>query len=173
VPFKHRRVEAVSLDDLISTESAVVAAATAAVCSPRARETLRRGVVFGVAGAMKLGDVVTGAAGGRCAGCAVRNRSRLGAMTAIGRRSLQQSAVAALRAPAAPRTRAENGSGASDSGRGSKGAEERAEELVARCTSEGSRLLSRLLGRVREEAEDILAEARELHERSKRSEPEP
>lgn len=52
------------LDDLVSTESAFVAAATAAVFSPRTRETLRRGAVLGVAGALKVGDVVTGAARG-------------------------------------------------------------------------------------------------------------
>lgn len=56
------------VDDLFSTESAVVAAATAAVCSPRARETLRRGVVLGVAGALKVGDVVAGAARGAARG---------------------------------------------------------------------------------------------------------
>lgn len=52
------------LDDLVSTESAVVATATAAVFSPRTRETLRKGAVLGVAGVLKVGDVVTGAARG-------------------------------------------------------------------------------------------------------------
>jgi hypothetical protein len=56
------------LDDLMSTESAVVAAATAAVFSPRTRETLRRGAVLGVAGALKVGDVVAGAARGATRG---------------------------------------------------------------------------------------------------------
>jgi hypothetical protein len=56
------------VDDLFNTESAVVAAATAAVCSPRARETLRRGVVLGMAGALKVGDVVAGAARGAARG---------------------------------------------------------------------------------------------------------
>ena len=56
------------LDDLVSTESAVVAAATAAVFSPRTRETLRRGAVLGVAGALKVGDVVAGAARGATRG---------------------------------------------------------------------------------------------------------
>ena len=46
------------LDDLVSTESAVVATATAAIFSPRTRETLRRGAVLGVAGALKAGDIV-------------------------------------------------------------------------------------------------------------------
>ncbi|HWF34118.1 MAG TPA: hypothetical protein VG295_02070 [Solirubrobacteraceae bacterium] len=52
----------------MSTESAVVAAATAAVFSPRTRETLRRGAVLGVAGALKVGDVVAGAARGAARG---------------------------------------------------------------------------------------------------------
>ncbi|HWC86394.1 MAG TPA: hypothetical protein VG388_07640 [Solirubrobacteraceae bacterium] len=56
------------LDDLVSTESAVVAAATAAVFSPRTRDTLRRGAVLGVAGALKVGDVVAGAARGAVRG---------------------------------------------------------------------------------------------------------
>ncbi len=57
-----------ALDDLISTESAVVAAATAAVFSPRTRDTVRRGAVLGVAGALKVGDVVAGAARGATRG---------------------------------------------------------------------------------------------------------
>lgn len=61
-------------------------------------------------------------------------------------------------------------SGASGGESEDRGAEKRAEELVARWTSEGSRLLRRLVGRVREEAEDILAEARELHQRSRQGE---
>ena len=54
----------VGLDDLMSTESAFVAAATAAIFSPRTRETVRRGAVIGVAGALRAGDVVAGAARG-------------------------------------------------------------------------------------------------------------
>jgi hypothetical protein len=54
----------VGLDDMLNTESAFVAAATAAVLSPKARHTLRRGAVYGVAGALKAGDVVAGAARG-------------------------------------------------------------------------------------------------------------
>jgi hypothetical protein len=52
------------MDDLISTESAVVAAATAAVFSPKTRDTIRRGAVLGVAGMLKATDVVSGAARG-------------------------------------------------------------------------------------------------------------
>lgn len=52
------------LDDMMSTESAFVATATAAVFSPKVRGTLRKGAVYGVAGALKAGDVVVGAARG-------------------------------------------------------------------------------------------------------------
>ena len=52
------------LDDMFNRESAFVAAATAAVFSPRTRETVRRGAVLGVAGALRAGDVVAGAARG-------------------------------------------------------------------------------------------------------------
>ncbi len=52
------------LDDLMSTESALVAAATAAIFSPRVRETMRRGAVIGVAGVLRAGDVASGAARG-------------------------------------------------------------------------------------------------------------
>jgi hypothetical protein len=58
----------VGLDDLISTETAFVAAATAAVFSPKTRDTIRKGAVYGVAGALKAGDVVAGAARGAVRG---------------------------------------------------------------------------------------------------------
>jgi hypothetical protein len=54
----------VGLDDLMSTETAAVAAATAAVFSPKTRGTLRKGAVYGVAGVLKVGDIVAGAARG-------------------------------------------------------------------------------------------------------------
>lgn len=57
-----------------------------------------------------------------------------------------------------------------DVGRGDqRSAEERAEEFVGRLASDASRIARRLFGRAREEAEDILAEAREIHERSRQS----
>jgi hypothetical protein len=45
-------------------------AATAAVVSPRARSLLRRGAVYGLAGALKAGDFVFGAARGAVRGAA-------------------------------------------------------------------------------------------------------
>ncbi len=45
-------------------------------------------------------------------------------------------------------------------------AEKRSEELVERVISDGSRLITRVAGRIREEVEDIIAEARTHNERS-------
>lgn len=56
------------LDDFMSTETAFVEAATAAVFSPKTRETVRKGAVYGIAGALKAGDVVAGAARGAVRG---------------------------------------------------------------------------------------------------------
>ena len=55
-------------------------------------------------------------------------------------------------------------SGNSSSGRDP--AEKRAEELVERLVNDGSRLVTKVAGRIREEVEDIVAEARTRHERS-------
>lgn len=52
------------LDDVVSKQSAFVAAATAAVFSPKTRETVRRGAVYGLAGVLRAGDVIGGAARG-------------------------------------------------------------------------------------------------------------
>lgn len=46
-------------------------------------------------------------------------------------------------------------------------AEQRAEELVERVVRDGSRLINHVAGRVREEVEDIVAEARTRNERSR------
>jgi hypothetical protein len=73
------------LDDLMSTESAFVAGITAAVFSPRTRETLRRGAVLGVAGALKVGDVVTGAARGATRG--IRGQEKATTSSRSGSRS--------------------------------------------------------------------------------------
>jgi hypothetical protein len=47
------------LDDYLQPEVAVTAAVAAAVFSPRVRGLLRRGVVYGLAGALRAGDAVT------------------------------------------------------------------------------------------------------------------
>jgi hypothetical protein len=53
-----------ALEDYLESEVAVAVAATAAVLSPGVRRVLRRGAVYGVAGALKATDVVTAAARG-------------------------------------------------------------------------------------------------------------
>ena len=48
--------------------------------------------------------------------------------------------------------------------RSDRSAEERAEELMERVANDASRLFSRMVGRAREEIEDVVAEARTLKE---------
>jgi hypothetical protein len=53
-----------AMEDYFDSEVAVAVAATAAALSPGFRRVLRRGAVYGVAGALKATDVVTAAARG-------------------------------------------------------------------------------------------------------------
>jgi hypothetical protein len=48
-----------AFDDYMEPEIAVTAAVTAAIFSPRVRRLLRKGLVYGLAGAMIVGDTVT------------------------------------------------------------------------------------------------------------------
>ena len=57
-----------ALEDFLESEVAVAVAATAVALSPRARRVVRRGAVYGVAGALKATDVVTAAARGVASG---------------------------------------------------------------------------------------------------------
>jgi len=50
-----------ALEDYLESEVVVAVAATAALFSPRARKVLRRGAVYGVAGALMAGDTVSSA----------------------------------------------------------------------------------------------------------------
>ena len=52
------------LDDFVGPEVAIASAATAAVLSPRVRGLLRRGAVYGLAGALIAGGAVSTAARG-------------------------------------------------------------------------------------------------------------
>lgn len=52
------------MDDFLTPEAGVVAAVTAAVFSPRVRGLLRRGAVYGLAGALYAGDTVASFARG-------------------------------------------------------------------------------------------------------------
>ena len=47
------------IEDFVEPEIAVTAAVTAALFSPRARKFLRKGLVYGTAGALAAGDVIT------------------------------------------------------------------------------------------------------------------
>jgi hypothetical protein len=53
-----------ALEDYLEHEVAIAVAATAVALSPGVRRVLRRGAVYGVAGALKATDVVTAAARG-------------------------------------------------------------------------------------------------------------
>lgn len=53
-----------ALDDFVEPETAVAVGATAVVFSPRVRELLHRGAVYGVAGVLVAGDAVTSFARG-------------------------------------------------------------------------------------------------------------
>jgi len=53
---------------LFDREVGLALAATAVATSPRAREVARRGAVYGLAGAMRAGDVVWGTARGAVLG---------------------------------------------------------------------------------------------------------
>jgi hypothetical protein len=63
-----------ALEDYLESEVAIAVAATAAVLSPRVRRVLRRGAVYGVAGALKATDVVTAAARGVASGVSSETR---------------------------------------------------------------------------------------------------
>lgn len=53
---------------LIDREVGMAVAATTALLSPRAREVARKGAVYGLAGVLKVGDVVVGTARGAVRG---------------------------------------------------------------------------------------------------------
>jgi hypothetical protein len=53
-----------ALEDYFNAEVGVAIAATAALASPRVRKALRRGAVYGLAGALKAGDAMTAFARG-------------------------------------------------------------------------------------------------------------
>jgi hypothetical protein len=68
-----------ALDDFLDSEVGVAIAATAVALSPRVRRVVRRGVVYGVAGALKATDVATAAARGVASG--VSSQGERGAAT--------------------------------------------------------------------------------------------
>jgi nucleoside phosphorylase len=67
-----------ALDEYFESEVAIAVAVTAAALSPGVRRVLRRGVVYGVAGALKATDVVTAAARGVAQGVSSQSESGAG-----------------------------------------------------------------------------------------------
>ncbi len=51
-----------ALEDYLESEVVVAVAATAAILSPRVRGVLRRGAVYGLAGVLRAGDMISSAA---------------------------------------------------------------------------------------------------------------
>jgi hypothetical protein len=80
-----------ALEDYMESEVAIAVAATAAALSPRFRRVLRRGAVYGVAGALKATDVVTAAARGVASGASSDGEP---AVTGDGRGDTSEQATA-------------------------------------------------------------------------------
>ena len=57
-----------ALEDFLDSEVAVAVAATAALASPRVRGVLRRGAVYGLAGVLTAGDMISSFARGAARG---------------------------------------------------------------------------------------------------------
>lgn len=53
-----------ALEDFMDSEVGIAVAATAVVLSPQVRNFVRRGLVYGMAGVLKAGDTLSGAAQG-------------------------------------------------------------------------------------------------------------
>ena len=82
------------LDDLANKETGAIAAATAAAVSPRARELLRRGAVYGLAGVLRATDVALAAGRGAVRGArdgAARESSGTRGAAGSGTRSATRS----------------------------------------------------------------------------------
>jgi hypothetical protein len=67
-----------ALEDFASPEVGIAIAATALIASPAVRGTVRRGLVYGLAGVLRAGDAATGAARG------VTAETRPGTSTVMG-----------------------------------------------------------------------------------------
>ncbi len=85
-----------ALDDFFETEVGIAVAATAALFSPKARKALRRGAVYGVAGALMAGDAIAAFARG------VGRGAQQAAASATRPASERAQPTAAPTAPATP-----------------------------------------------------------------------
>ncbi|HYY05356.1 MAG TPA: hypothetical protein VE997_02175 [Candidatus Limnocylindria bacterium] len=77
---------------LIEREVGIAIAATATALSPKAREAVRRGAVYGLAGVIKAGDVVVGTARGAARGAAQGFTGRDGAPATEGAQEAEAGA---------------------------------------------------------------------------------
>ena len=89
-----------AVDDYLEPEVAVAAAATAALFSPRVRGVMRKGLVYGTAGVMTVGDAVASVAKG--AGRGAQRAVGRGSETADGQPSGVTPAQPAGEPSAAP-----------------------------------------------------------------------
>ncbi|GLV60780.1 hypothetical protein KDH_75990 [Dictyobacter sp. S3.2.2.5] len=86
--------------DFVEPEIAVTAAITAAICSPRARKAMRKGLVYGIAGVLTAGDVVTSFARSMRQGVEQTGNGRAAA-TAVKEEAAQPSKKAEVAEPEA------------------------------------------------------------------------
>ena len=116
-------------EDFMESEVALAAAATAAIFSPRVRDVMRKGAVYGVAGVLTAGRAVTGVARGAADGVAAAmpsGRSTRPAAASSSTRSRAASKASRSRStaarpkprtkPASRSTRAPRSGGAASSG---------------------------------------------------------
>lgn len=87
-----------ALEDYFETEVGIAVAATAALFSPKARKVLRRGAVYGLAGALIAGDAVVGFAKGVGRGAQQAATSAKQAAAEAGQKT--QAAAQSAKAPA-------------------------------------------------------------------------
>ena len=88
--------------DFVEPEIAVTAAITAAICSPRARKVMRKGLVYGMAGILTAGDVVTTFARSIRQGAEQAGKEKAAAAPVTGEAEVEEGA-ATPEATAAPR----------------------------------------------------------------------
>lgn len=78
-------------EDFVEPEIAVTAAVTAAVFSPRARKIIRKGLVYGMAGALAAGDVFVSFVKSIGQGCQQVSSSPTPGARAVGSQSKEEA----------------------------------------------------------------------------------
>jgi hypothetical protein len=102
--FVQRGGESMALEDYFETEVGIAVAATAALFSPKARKVLRRGAVYGLAGALMAGDAVVGFAKGVGRGAQQAATSARQAAAEAGQKTQAAAQSAKTPAGASPQT---------------------------------------------------------------------